>query len=326
MARTSQHLKPDTVLKNYWRDNSRFADFFNAVLFDGKAVILPDELEDLDTEESSVLEHRKYAESIEASRDNIKIRKRSSAFGAEFVMLGKESQSHIHYSMPLRVMGYDYGTYKKQYEDIAATYQSSDGLDPDEYLSRMKKTDKLIPVITVVVYYGEKSWDGAKSLHEMLRIPAEIAPYVNDHKMILVEARQNNLALHNTNNIDFFHLLEIILDRSLSRNKARQKAIQYDEEHTPDKSVIMAVAGAANRTMNYHMFEEGEVRMCTLFDEIKVEGRLEGKLEGRAEEIVESGYEFHLSERDILERLQKKLDVSLQKAQEYFNMYKKPAL
>ena len=82
--------------------------------------------------------------------------------------------------------------------------------------------------------------------------------------------------------------------------------------------------------------------MCTLFDEIKVEGRLEGKLEGklegrlegklegklegRAEEIVESGYEFHLSERDILERLQKKLDVSLQKAQEYFNMYKKPAL
>ena len=185
-------------------------------------------------------------------------------------------------------------------------------------------------VITVVVYYGEKSWDGAKSLHEMLRIPAEIAPYVNDHKMILVEAKQNNLALHNTNNIDFFHLLEIILDRSLPRNKARQKAIQYDEEHTPDKSVIMAVAGATNRTMNYHMFEEGEVRMCTLFDEIKVEGRLEGKLEGklegRAEEIVESGYEFHLSERDILERLQKKLDVSLQKAQEYFNMYKKPAL
>ena len=109
-------------------------------------------------------------------------------------------------------------------------------------------------------------------------------------------------------------------------NIARQKAIQYDEEHTPDKSVIMAVAGAANRTMNYRMFEEGEVRMCTLFDEIKVEGRLEGKLEGRAEEIVESGYEFHLSERDILERLQKKLDVSLQKAQEYFNMYKKPAL
>lgn len=42
----------------------------------------------------------------EASRDNIKIRKKSSVYGVEFVMLGKESQKHIHYAMPMRVMGY----------------------------------------------------------------------------------------------------------------------------------------------------------------------------------------------------------------------------
>lgn len=29
----------------------------------------------------------------------------------------------------------------------------------------MKKDDRLVPVITVVVYYGEKPWDGAVSLH-----------------------------------------------------------------------------------------------------------------------------------------------------------------
>ncbi len=33
--------------------------------------------------------------------------------------------------------------------------------------------------------------------------------------------------------------------------------------------------------------------------------RAEGKIEGRAEEIVETGYEFGLSEQQILERLQK---------------------
>lgn len=32
---------------------------------------------DLDTEESSVLEHKEYAESIGASRDTVKIRKKS---------------------------------------------------------------------------------------------------------------------------------------------------------------------------------------------------------------------------------------------------------
>lgn len=59
--------------------------------------------------------------------------------------------------------------------------------------------------------------------------------------------------------------------------------------------------------------------MCTVFEETRTEGRLEG----RAEEIIEMGYEFKLSEEEILTRLQKKLDVSLQKAQEYFKMFSK---
>lgn len=54
MAKNIQQLKPDIVVKNYWRDNSHFADFFNAALFEGKQVIRP--------EESSVLEHKDYAE------------------------------------------------------------------------------------------------------------------------------------------------------------------------------------------------------------------------------------------------------------------------
>ncbi len=55
---------------------------------EGRPVIKPDDLEDADTEESSVLEHRGYAESIQASRDNIKIRKKSQTHGAEFSLLG----------------------------------------------------------------------------------------------------------------------------------------------------------------------------------------------------------------------------------------------
>ena len=80
MARKMQKLKPDTVLRNYWRNNERFADFFNAVLFDGKQLIKPEELEDRDTEESSILEHREFTESIQASKDNIKIQKKSTAY------------------------------------------------------------------------------------------------------------------------------------------------------------------------------------------------------------------------------------------------------
>ena len=64
MGKEKQALKPDIIVKNYWRNKEQFADFFNAVLFDGKQVIKPKELEDLDTEESSVLEHKEYAEKV----------------------------------------------------------------------------------------------------------------------------------------------------------------------------------------------------------------------------------------------------------------------
>lgn len=103
MPKRTKDLKPDTVLKNYWRNNNHFADIFNAVLFKGEPVIRPEELEELDTEGSSVLEHRNYAESIKASRDIVKVSKKSTTYGVELVMLGMESQEHIHYAMPLRV-------------------------------------------------------------------------------------------------------------------------------------------------------------------------------------------------------------------------------
>lgn len=313
MARKTQNLKPDIVLKNYWSNNEQFADLFNAILFDGRQIIEPKELEDLDTEESSVLEHREYAESLQASRDNIKIQKKSSVYGVQFVLLGLEAQEHIHYAMPMRVMGYDYGSYKKQYDGNAKKYTKASGMNEDEYLSKMKKTDKFVPVITTVVYYGEKPWDGATSLHGILNIPKNMTKYVNNYKMLLIEARENKLKLHNANNKDLFSLLAIILDRNIPKNKAIQKAIKYSKEHRTDKSVIMTIAGVTNSKINYNAFEKGDDNMCTLFEEIAKEGEAKG--------IVETGCEFGLSENDIVEKLQNKLNISSQIAQEYLNIF-----
>ena len=321
MTKRKQELNPDTVLKNYWNNNEQFADLFNGVLFDGEQIIKADELVDVDTEESTILENKKYAESIKASRDNIKIRKKSTVYGVEFVLLGLESQEHIHYAMPMRVMGYDFAVYKKQYDSNAQKYKTAEGLNKDEYLSRMKKTDKFIPVITVVVYYGEKEWDGAKTLHEMLNIPEKMTKYVNDYKMLLVEAKENNLVLHNLNNRDLFSLLEILLDTEIPKNKVKEKAIQYCEEHNTEKTVIMTVAGTTNTRLDYSSLAKGDGRMISVFEEIAKEGEAVGEVRGRAFGIIETGLEFGLSESDILSRLQKKLDVSLQVAQEYLAMF-----
>ena len=150
MGKTKNKLKADVVVKNYWRNNEQFADFFNAVLYEGKQVIKPD---------------------------------------VELCILGMESQEHIHYAMPMRVMGYDYGSYKKQYDSNAVKYKTAKGLSDDEFISKMKRTDKFIPIITIVIYYGEKAWDGAVSLQGMLDIPEDMKAFINDYKMNLVEAR-----------------------------------------------------------------------------------------------------------------------------------------
>ena len=88
----------------------------------------------------------------------------------------------------------------------------------------------------------------------------------------------------------------------------------------------MTVASAANCKIDHNAFGKDEVvDMYTVFEETREEGRsegkMEGRLEGRAEEIIEMGYEFGLSENEILDRLQNKLDMPLQKARVYLQMF-----
>lgn len=65
--------------------------------------------------------------------------------------------------------------------------------------------------------------------------------------------------------------------------------------------------------------------MCNLSQGVKEEGiaigEAIGELKGRAMEIVETGYEFGLSEAEILKRLQQKLSISLEEAQEFVTMF-----
>ena len=87
-----------------------------------------------------------------------------------------------------------------------------------------------------------------------------------------------------------------------------------------DKSVIMTVAGAAYSKIDYNaLSRKGDADMCTVFEETWAEGKAEGKAEG----IIMAGHELGLSEHDILEILQNRLNISLQKAQEYCNMFRK---
>ena len=65
------------------------------------------------------------------------------------------------------------------------------------------------------------------------------------------------------------------------------------------------------------------VHMSGLGMSIREECLEEGRAEGRAEEIIESGYDFGMSKQDILARLQKKLQITLEQAEEYMKVFGK---
>lgn len=277
--------KADNALQEYWDDEEKFADLFNAKLFGGEKVILPEHLTKADSRSTTTVVDKAGKKSATTSmyHDLVKVAKICQEYGVELVILGLENQEHIHYAMPMRIMGYDYSEYKKQYRENAKRYKRySKGLTPDEFLSKMKKSDKFYPVITIVVYYGEKAWDGAKNLHEMLDISEKMKPYVNDYKMYLIEAKDNNLPLENEHNRTLFQLCSIVLDEKKTDAQKQEAAMQYEKEHKIDEEVLYALAGATNCDLRKEN-ERGEMTMCTFFENLKAEGRQEGRQEGRTE-------------------------------------------
>ena len=253
---------------------------FNAYLYGGKQVIIADKLEEVDTDTSGLVEINDVKESVKGSRDVIKIAKKYN--GIEYALLAVENQEGVHYAMPVRVMGYDHYTYNKQYQDRKKYYKDNEiKLKGDEYISGIRKADRFLPVVTLILYYGEEEWDGPRSLYELLDIPAEMKKYVNDYKINVIEIKKNNLNLQNKNNIDLFKVMSIVYDMNKDRQERKQLLSQYETNQPIDDSVIDVVASITKMNINYN--KAGERKMCTLWDEVREEGREEGRKAGMSE-------------------------------------------
>ena len=126
------------------------------------------------------------------------------------------------------------------------------------------------------------------------------------------------LKFHNSNNQDPFHLFVILLNQNKPTKEVRQEAAAYVREHDVDETALMTVAGAAHCRIDQDMLkEEGRTDMWSVFEEVAKEGEARGEVRG----IIDTCHELGVSDEDILSRLQSKLDISLQAAQEYLQMF-----
>lgn len=107
-----------------------------------------------------------------------------------YLLLAIENQSNIHYAMPVKNMVYDALQYAKQVEEAIASHRLSGdykNAGSDEYLSGFMKEDHLLPVVTLIVYFDSKEWDGPLSIHEMFSgQDARVLALVPDYKVNLI--------------------------------------------------------------------------------------------------------------------------------------------
>ncbi len=273
--------KADVILKEFWRQNERFADLFNAVLFQGKGIIKAEELIEMDTDVSGIVELQGEEKSLIKMRDVVK----KSAYGAEFVLLGVENQQKIHYGMPLRTMLYDGMGYLKEYNEISRMRKGENWGNADEFLSKFRKTDRLHPVFTVTIYYGEREWDGPVSLKDMMKeIPEGLSGFFADYRMNLIQiCESDRFTFHNQDVQDVFQITREIYRRNF-------RAIEEKYQGRNIKSELVRTIGAITES-SYLLegnAEKEELNMCKALEELEARGREEGREEGRQQGIEKS--------------------------------------
>ena len=88
----------DIETKKYMSKNEIFADAFNFFIHNGKKIIKPNELKEMDTTEIVIPYGNEAKEPKQKSRDILKIWASKKDEKAIYVILGIENQANIHYA------------------------------------------------------------------------------------------------------------------------------------------------------------------------------------------------------------------------------------
>ena len=284
----------DAITKAYIRKNEVFADAFNYFMYDGAQVIQPECLKELDPTEIAILLNEKdtkdkkavQVEAHQKYRDILKSAAIMEDGHTAYILLGIENQTDVNYAMPVRNMLYDALQYTKQVSEIADVHRrkkensNHKSVSHAEFISGFYKNDRLIPVITLVIYFNANEWDGPRSLIDMLKVPERFQSLVSDYKMNLIEVRNSEyLKFQNSDVSTVFDISRFIYDKRYDKIND-----MYKEQLIPSELglVIGAITESQKLIDDAIKLEKegGQMNMCKALEELEEKGRIEGRREG----------------------------------------------
>ena len=270
----------DKTMKEFLENNAYFVDFFNAYFFDGERVLKPENCMELDSEmNDSNMDLEKHVDVIRKYNDG--------NFYSAFII---ENQSYVDASMVVRAAAYEFVAY-------------------DRLLKKSKKNriKEKLPMVHILVFYtGERPWNAANKLSQLVEVDERFESYFHDYQMNLIEITGNTSYNFNEEDVyNLFYICRSIYDQSIYEEKSNSFGLV--------KSSVLKVVKTLTDVewLDLEELEEKEeIEMCEAekrWLEVKSkEWEAEGIKKG-IEQGIEQGLEQG-SEKKELEMYQKMMD------------------
>ena len=182
-------------------------------------------------------------------------------------------------------MLYDALQYAGQIEKARTSYRKSRNkvkLTGEEFLSGLRKGDRLIPVITMVIYFGADKWDGPLSLYDLLEGDnILLQKYINDYRINIIEPA----SITDEEFSKFRSELGLALKCMKHANDPDFSVLGEPEYEHIDIKTAMLIKETAEVDCDIAEFtgKDGGVNMCLAYENTKRMCREEGLRTGRAE-------------------------------------------
>ena len=287
--------KISNSINHYLSDNRRFADLFNGICFQGETVVHAEDL----SENKQV--YYGMAEEPEKTGQSKKLKGRKERFrdickklksGETLRVLALENQQMIDYTMPFRCMQYDVMEYGKQLDALKKQNRQGDCLENmAEKMCGIKKTDRLALVYTICLYHGTETWDGPRTLEDMMNFGDEDDSF----QKIFKDYPMHLYCLNEERDLEFFHTEVGLLFQALQYRGDRaglKKLMEQDERYKyidvdtlETMTVMLDLPSIWKERVKYmeKNEDEEEYNMCQAIREWAEEERSIGRAEGRDE-------------------------------------------
>ena len=180
----------DKIMKEFLENNAYFVDFFNAYFFDGERVLKPENCMELDSEmNDSNMDLEKHVDVIRKYNDG-------NLYSAFII----ENQSCVDPSMVVRAAVYEFVAYERMLKK-----------------SKKNKAKEKLPMVNILVFYtGERPWNAARQLSQLVEVDERFESYFHDYKMNLIEITGNTSYNFNEEDVhNLFYICRSIYDQSI---------------------------------------------------------------------------------------------------------------